>query len=125
MNTKGKLGRIGEDEVCGYLIGKGHTILDRNWRYGHLEIDIISLSNDGIHFVEVKSRAALSCGMPEDAVNSRKQKHIAKAAGRWLSLKGKKIGNDLEVWFDVAAVTFHKGQTEIRYIPGAYTPIFC
>lgn len=52
MKGKNALGRHGEDETCQYLIDHGHTILERNWRYGHLEIDIISLAGDGIHFVE-------------------------------------------------------------------------
>ncbi|MGN1232352.1 MAG: YraN family protein, partial [Candidatus Cryptobacteroides sp.] len=51
MNGKGKLGKAGEDEVCNYLISRGHTILKRNWRSGKQEIDIISLACDGIHFV--------------------------------------------------------------------------
>ena len=50
-----KIGRRGEDIVCDYLVDRGHTILERNWRWGHLEIDIISINNIGIHFVEVKS----------------------------------------------------------------------
>lgn len=44
MKGKGALGKQGEDEVCQYLIRHGHTILDRNWRYGHLEIDIVTLA---------------------------------------------------------------------------------
>ena len=41
-NSRGELGRLGEDIACRYLENLGHTILDRNWRWGHLEIDIIS-----------------------------------------------------------------------------------
>ena len=51
-----KLGKFGEDEVAAFLIGRGHTVLERNWRSGHLEIDLITEAADGIHFVEVKSR---------------------------------------------------------------------
>ena len=58
MNKKEELGRKGEEIVCKYLIDNGHTILERNWRCGHLEIDIISINKIGIHFVEVKSRVA-------------------------------------------------------------------
>ena len=50
------LGRQGEDIACDLLKGMGHTILERNYRSGHLEIDIISIDADGIHFVEVKTR---------------------------------------------------------------------
>ena len=58
MRGRGALGKHGEDDVCQFLIERGHTILDRNWRSGHLEIDIVTLAPDGIHFVEVKSRVA-------------------------------------------------------------------
>ena len=50
------LGRLGEDIACDLLRKMGHTILERNYRNGHLEIDIISIDADGIHFVEVKTR---------------------------------------------------------------------
>ena len=51
-----QLGKAGEYVACGFLRSMGHIILERNWRSGHLEIDIISLDRDGIHFVEVKTR---------------------------------------------------------------------
>ena len=70
MRGRGALGKHGEDDVCQFLIERGHTILDRNWRSGHLEIDIVTLAPDGIHFVEVKSRVAPVQGEPQDAVTA-------------------------------------------------------
>ena len=55
-NHRQKLGERGENVACRYLESMGHTILERNWRNGHLEIDIISVDPEGIHFVEVKAR---------------------------------------------------------------------
>lgn len=124
MNNRGKLGKTGEDEICKYLIANGHTILERNWRAGRLEIDIISLAADGIHFAEVKSRTAPVQGEPEDAVNSLKQRHIAKAAKRYMALKGGSLGDNIEVWFDIASVTFDGDETRINYLPGAFFPIY-
>lgn len=124
MKGKNALGRHGEDETCQYLIDHGHTILERNWRYGHLEIDIISLAGDGIHFVEVKSRTAPVQGEPQEAVTASKQRHIASAAGKYMSMKQKYLGRDLEVWFDVAAITYDGAQVEFRYFPAAYVPIY-
>lgn len=118
------MGRHGEDKTCQYLIDHGHTILERNWRYGHLEIDIISLAGDGIHFVEVKSRTAPVQGEPQEAVTASKQRHIAAAAGKYMSMKQKYLGRDLEVWFDVAAITYDGAQVEFRYFPAAYVPIY-
>ncbi len=124
MKGKNALGRHGEDETCQYLIDHGHTILERNWRYGHLEIDIISLAGDGIHFVEVKSRTAPVQGEPQEAVTASKQRHIAAAAGKYMSMKQKYLGRDFEVWFDVAAITYDGAQVEFRYFPAAYVPIY-
>lgn len=124
MKGKGALGKQGEDEVCQYLICHGHTILDRNWRYGHLEIDIVSLAPDGIHFVEVKSRVAPVQGDPQDAVNAKKQKNIAVAAGKYMSMKENTLGSGLEVWFDVAAVVYDRGSMTVNYFAGAFIPIY-
>lgn len=124
MKGKGALGKRGEDEVCQYLIRHGHTILDRNWRYGHLEIDIVALAPDGIHFVEVKSRVAPVQGDPQDAINAKKQRNIAVAAGKYMSMKGNALGSGLEVWFDVAAVVYDRGSMTVNYFAGAFIPIY-
>ena len=124
MNGKGKLGKAGEEEVCKWLISKGHTILERNWRAGKQEIDIISLDRDGIHFVEVKSRTAPVQGEPEEAVNPAKQRNIVKAARRFMTLKGNELSDNLEIWFDIAAVTFDGGDVRLHYFPGAFVPIY-
>ena len=84
MNGKGKLGKAGEEEVCKWLISKGHTILERNWRAGKQEIDIISLDRDGIHFVEVKSRTAPVQGEPEEAPGSQTSGLEEGSGGRGL-----------------------------------------
>ena len=124
MNGKGKLGKAGEEELCKWLISKGHTILERNWRAGKQEIDIISLDRDGIHFVEVKSRTAPVQGEPEEAVNPAKQRNIVKAARRFMTLKGNELSDNLEIWLDIAAVTFDGGDVRLNYFPGAFVPIY-
>ena len=99
-------------------------MLFRSWRYGHLEIDIVSLAPDGIHFVEVKSRVAPVQGDPQDAVNAKKQKNIAVAAGKYMSMKENTLGSGLEVWFDVAAVVYDRGSMTVNYFAGAFIPIY-
>lgn len=119
-----RTGKRGEEETCAYLIRSGHTILERNFRCGHLEIDIISLDKDGIHFVEVKSLTAPTGSRPEEKVGRIKQKRIAAAAGRYLAEKdGGRFGS-LEVFMDVAAVVFDGDKTEINYFPNAYIPMY-
>ena len=72
-NYRRDIGRKGEDIACAFLEGLGHTILERNWRSGHLEVDIISLGQDGIHFVEVKTRRRNIQAPPQDNVDRTKQ----------------------------------------------------
>ena len=119
------LGRRGEDVACGFLSGKGHTIVERNYRSGHLEIDIITLDKDGVHFVEVKSRVAPVAVSPEENVTAAKQKKVAEAASRYLRMsKDKRISGDLEVNFDVVAVTFDGGKEIVEWFPNAFYPMY-
>lgn len=119
------LGRRGEDVACGFLSGKGHTIVERNYRSGHLEIDIITLDKDGVHFVEVKSRVAPVAVSPEENVTAAKQKKVADAALRYLhTSKDKRLSADLDVSFDVVAVTFDGGGEIVEWFPNAYYPMY-
>lgn len=119
-----KIGRLAEDMACGYLTAHGHTVLARNWRSGHLEIDIISLDGEGLHFVEVKSRVAPVSASPEDNVGYRKQKRLVSAAQHYLhSAEKKALLEQKEVFFDVFSVIFEGGKAEMQYFPQAFIPI--
>ena len=123
-NTRQKLGQIGEDIAYNYLKDRGQTIIERNWRSGHLEVDLISIDADGIHFVEVKTRRKNIQAPPQDNVDRKKQQRIIKAAGSFLkSGRGKNFGGR-DCIFDVIAVTIDKDQTRIEYFPQAYIPIY-
>ena len=123
-NYRCNLGKQGEDIACRLLEGMGHTILARNWRSGHLEIDIISLDSTGIHFVEVKTRRLNVQAPPEENVDRAKQRRIASAAGRFLkSGKGLPYG-DHECSFDIVAVTFEGGEAKTEWFPQAYIPMY-
>lgn len=121
-----ELGKRGEDAVSEYLVGRGHTVVGRNWRSGHLEVDLITLNEDGLHLVEVKSRVAPFTAEPELAVNAAKQRKIIAAAKAWLRSAAKKDAglNGLELFFDVASVVFDGDDVELKYFPRAYLPIY-
>ena len=123
-NYKGQLGRRGENIACSLLESMGHTILERNWRSGHLEIDIISYDAAGIHFVEVKTRRESVQAPPQENVDRRKQNRIAHAAQSFLrSGKGRPFGSH-ECVFDVVAVTFCGDEYSTEWIPQAFIPIY-
>ena len=118
------IGRKGEDIVCRYLASRGHTILERNWRTGHLEVDIITLSGDGIHFVEVKTRMAPVAAAPEENVRMAKKQRMAKAAGIYMAVKDPALPPGAEAWLDVATVVLDGEKAEVEYYPGAYVPLW-
>ena len=123
-NYRGQLGRTGEDIACRMLESMGHVVLERNWRSGHLEIDIISYDAAGIHFVEVKTRRESVQAPPQESVDRRKQSRIVRAAQSFLrSGRGKPFGSH-ECMFDVVAVTFEGGEAKTEWFPQAYIPIY-
>ena len=123
-NTRQKLGQVGEDLACEFLESRGQTIIERNWRSGHLEVDLISIDSDGIHFVEVKTRKENIQAPPQENVDYKKQKRITRAAGIFLkSGKGKAFGSR-DCLFDIVAVTINDNRARIEYFPQAYIPIY-
>lgn len=65
MNANNKIiGAKGEEEVCKYLIRKGYTIIDRNFRCKQGEIDIIASKLNELIFIEVKTRRNIQFGYP-------------------------------------------------------------
>ena len=117
------IGKRGEDEACRWLIAKGHTVLERNWRGGHCEIDIITLDSTGLHFVEVKSRKAPVAADPLVNVTAAKQKHLVQAALKFLH-GGDRRFEDEEVNFDIITVVFYGDDARIEYYPQAIIPIY-
>lgn len=126
MGKRGRneVGRAGEDLACSFLREKGHMILERNYRTGHLEIDIISLDEEGIHFVEVKTRVAPVMAEPQENVRRNKRHRMTKAAEQYLAKKDDKRITDADAWLDVIAVTFYGDNAKVEYFPNAYVPIY-
>src|SRR3989338_7305412 len=50
-----KVGELGENIACKYLIKNGYVVLDRNFSTRLGEIDIIAEKGNSLYFVEVKS----------------------------------------------------------------------
>ncbi|MBR5076275.1 MAG: YraN family protein [Bacteroidales bacterium] len=121
------VGRRGEEEASSYLARLGHRILARNWRSGHLELDIVSLLGRELHIVEVKSRVAPVMAEPEQNVRRDKQRRMVAAANAFLhSAERKELPADLEIIFDVLSVVFfgNGADFEIEYYPNAFIPLY-
>jgi len=72
-------GNFGENLACNYLIKKGFTILEQNWRYKHLEIDIIAYKENKLNIIEVKTRSSIQFGYPEQFISKQKMQFLKNA----------------------------------------------
>ncbi|MBO7397333.1 MAG: YraN family protein [Bacteroidales bacterium] len=114
-------GSLGEQLSCEYLQKQGFRIVERNWRGGHLEVDIIAEGPDGLHFVEVKSRTAPVAAPLEAQVNANKRRKLENAALKYLNHKHLE---GTEVFFDIISVVYDGGKTTIGYYPQAWIPMY-
>ncbi len=64
----------------------GYDILERNYRCRHGEIDLVAEHAQDLVFVEVKTRRGTAYGLPEEAVNLRKQRKIVEVAHHYIGL---------------------------------------
>lgn len=79
MATHNDLGKWGEEVASAYLEQKGYRIIERDWRSGHRDIDLIAISATDIVFVEVKTRSSRSYGEPYEAVSAQKLRNLRSA----------------------------------------------
>lgn len=118
MAEHNELGRIGEDEACYYLIHKGYHLRDRNWRFGHLEIDIVAELFGEIIFVEVKSRTHNEMDEAFRAVTLAKKQNLLAAAREYM--KQNRL-DGAPCRFDIVTVVGRQVPFEITHYPFAYT----
>ena len=110
-----ELGKMGEDLAINYLANKGYKILDRNWRSGHKEIDIIALDGNTLVAVEVKTRISTTFGEPDIAVGVMKQRMLIWAADAYARYHNM----DVDIRFDIISIVFTNREPHIEHIEDA------
>lgn len=118
MSESYDLGKKGEEIASDFLLKKGFRILDRNFRAGKTEIDIVAMDGQVLVITEVKTRNTRYYGQPEQWVTPAKQKLLIRAANAYVKFKVFKG----EVRFDVVSVVTGIQGTEIDHIPDAFYP---
>jgi len=87
MKISNPTARIGEGIAAKYLQNKGYKIIERNFRKGYGEIDIIvTYKGKLLVFVEVKTRKSTDFGDPLEAITYSKLKTLTKTAEFYKSL---------------------------------------
>ena len=84
QRNKQVIGKIGETLAASYLQLTGFQLLQRNWRHGRVEIDLIVRKEDTLHFIEVKTRRSLRYGWPEEHIKSKKITRMMTAVEAFL-----------------------------------------
>lgn len=112
-----KRGLAGEDLAVEYLCREHYRILQRNYRYGYGEIDIIAEDGNILVFAEVKTFRSKKFGEPEDAVTKKKRDRIRKTAEGYLY---QHAIDDKECRFDVIAIDWERTNPMIRHIKDAF-----
>ena len=127
-DTTKKIGDFGERMAVRYLRLRGYTVRERNWRSGHMEIDIIATNLTTVAFVEVKARTYTKDTLdlappPGNAVRSEKQRLTRKAAKDYLWQKHTKKQPRMDV-IEVWLVRDEKNEktrvAKINHIKAAY-----
>jgi putative endonuclease len=112
------LGEQGERIAEAWLAQRGWRILDRRFRNGHRDLDLVAERADVVAFVEVKARRGRSFGHPVEAVNWRKQRELTRSAAVWMA----RFGSEKQTFrFDVVGVLIDESGARIRHVENAFT----
>ena len=119
MDEHLKTGTIGEELACRYLESLGYTIHERNWRYGHKEVDIIAQWGPTLVIAEVKTRSSGSYLKARESVTRDKERFLIQAADHYVRLHHL----ELEVRYDIIALDIAPDRTyTIEHILNAFYP---
>ena len=112
------IGKEGEQAATEFLISKGYTVRDINWRMGHLEIDIVAQEPGAnlLHIVEVKTRTNVEHYDPMLAISRKKINNLVNAANGYIEY----YRLPMYVQFDVMILTGQAPDFEIHYYPNAF-----
>ena len=117
LSSKEK-GKKAENLAISYLVSKGFKIIEKNFRTSFGEIDIIARFKKTLIFAEVKTRHPSHLGLPQEAVDKRKQGQIAKTALHYLATHQllKKPAR-----FDVLSILVNPdGSKEVEWLKDAF-----
>ena len=116
-----ELGRWGEALAVRYFEERGWAILDRNWRSGHAEVDLVVRRGAVVAFVEVKTRVAERSGHPLESITLAKRREIERVARAWLTTRGGDLAARCAFRFDAVAVTTPRGRpAKVCHVPDAW-----
>lgn len=114
-----ELGVFGEKLAVKSLMDKKYKIIERNYRKGRGEIDIISMDGATLVITEVKTRNSEALGAPYSSVSRKKQAQLIKLTNTYV----KEHNINEEIRFDIISIVHNQYRTTIEHIERAFYPI--
>lgn len=105
----------GEELAAKYLQNKKYKILDRNFRKGYGEIDIIAIKDNTLVFIEVKTRTGNLYGTPLEQISYFKLKSLIKTA-QFYKLLNPKLPDALRIDAVSVVLDYSNNPVNIEHI---------
>lgn len=115
------LGALGERIAERWLRRDGWQVVDRRWKSGRRDLDLVAIRENVVAFVEVKTRRSTWSGEPVEAVNWRKQRELTRSAQTWIDRRGLLIAPAEAVYrFDVVGIVASRERVGVRHVTCAF-----
>jgi putative endonuclease len=112
-----EFGVQGERVAERWLQTRGWRVIQRRFRSGHRDIDLIAQRDELVAFIEVKARSGTDFGDPVEAVNWKKRNELVRSASTWID----RHGRPGEVYrFDVIGVLLSGSRVRVRHVENAF-----
>jgi putative endonuclease len=111
------LGELGERIAERWLRRRGWRVVQRRYRSGRRDIDLVVERDGTVAFVEVKARKGAEFGGPVQAVNYRKRKQLERSAMTWIDRHGREAES---YRFDVVGVLLDGAEVRICHVENAF-----
>lgn len=111
------LGDLGERLAARWLRSRGWRLLERRFRSGHRDLDLVMVREGVVAFIEVKTRRRAEFGDPVEAVGWRKQRELSRSAQVWVDRHGR-AGESYR--FDVVGILISGDLVRVRHVADAF-----
>ena len=110
-------GELGERIAERWLLRRGWRVVQRRFRSGHRDIDLVVERDGTIAFVEVKARKGVEFGGPVQAVDHRKRRQLERSALVWIDRHGREAES---YRFDVVGVLLSGATVRVCHVENAF-----
>lgn len=111
-------GARGESLAVEALTAKGYAIVERNWRVGHYEVDIVAATGTTLVFCEVKTRTNEEDD-PFEALTRKKLVRLVRSAHAYVEM----YECPQEIRFDAILITGEGEDCKLEHIEDMDVPV--